>query len=317
MREFVRPRIVSSKCLEFEACRYDGERVSDPLVRKLMPLADFSPVCAEMEIGLGVPRDPIRVVSTKPGLRLLQPSSGMDCTERMTSFARAFLDSLQEVDGFILKSRSPSCGLNDAKIRSEGEEAQVLGEGAGFFGGEVLKRHPLLPVEDEERLGDLRIREHFLTGIFTLAAFRRPVSSGAMRDLVSFHSDNGLLLTAYDQPTRKAMDNLVANRDERPAAQVLAGYRELLLQALAKPPRPPSAIGVLLHALGFFEKGPSARERAWFLEQLGLYRSGKAPLGAPVGVMGSWIVRYGQDRLARQTLFCPYPAELLEITGSG
>jgi len=77
--------VVSSKCLEFEACRYNGVMIPDPFVRKLIPLADFLPVCPEMEIGLGVPRDPIRVVSEKGGLRLIQPSTGLDCTEKMLS----------------------------------------------------------------------------------------------------------------------------------------------------------------------------------------------------------------------------------------
>ncbi len=317
MREFAKPKLVSSKCLEFEACRYNGEKIPDPFVRKLIPLADFAPVCAEMEIGLGVPRDPIRVVSTKGGLRLLQPSTGLDCTDKMVSFAHSFLDSLGEVDGFILKSRSPSCGTRDVKIRSEKENTPALGKGAGFFGEAVLERHPLMPVEDEGRLNNFRIREHFLTGIFTLADFRRVRASGAMRDLVGFHSDNKLLLMAYNQSELKVMGNIVANRDKRPVAQVLEDYRTHLLQALAKPPRFTSGINVLMHALGYFKDGLSPREKAFFLDQLELYRAGKVPLSAPVSVVDSWIARFDQEYLARQTFFAPYPVELVEITDSG
>ncbi len=316
-REYARPKIVSSKCLEFEACRYNGSKVPDPLVRKLIPLADFNPVCAEMEISLGVPRDPIRVVSTKEGLKLLQPTTGLDCTQAMVDFCRSFLDSLDEVDGFILKYRSPSCGIKDVKIRSEKENTPALGKGSGFFGGAILERHPLLPVEDEGRLNNFRIREHFLTRLFTLADFRRVLAAKAMRDLVSFHADNKLLLMAYNQGELKVMGNIVANRDKRPVGEVLEDYREHLMTALAKPPRYTAGINALMHALGYFKEGLNAREKALFLDNLELYRTGKVPLSAPVSVVDSWIVRFDQEYLARQTFFSPYPLELVEITDSG
>lgn len=316
-REFTRPKIVSSKCLEFEACRYNGSMVPDPFVRKLIPLADFTPVCAEMEIGLGVPRDPIRVVQTREGLKLLQPTTGMDCTKAMVDFCRSFLDALGEVDGFILKYRSPSCGIKDVKIRFEKENAPALGKGPGFFGGAILERNPFLPVEDEGRLNNFRIREHFLTRLFTLADFRRVLAAYTMRDLVSFHADNKLLLMAYNQGELKAMGNIVANREKRPPGEVLEDYREHLLQALAKPPRYTAGINVLMHALGYFKQGLNPREKALFLDNLELYRAGKVPLSAPVSVMDSWIVRFDQEYLARQTFFAPYPLELVEITDSG
>jgi len=316
-RGFSRPRVVSSKCLEFEACRYNGVMIPDPFVRKLIPLADFLPVCPEMEIGLGVPRDPIRVVSEKGGLRLIQPSTGLDCTEKMLSFCRSFLDSLGEVDGFLLKYRSPSCGIKDVKIHPPREDAPALGKGAGFFGAAVLERFPLLPAEDEGRLNNFTIREHFLTRLFTLASFRRVAASGEMGALVDFHSDNKLLLMAFHQGELKVMGKLVANPEKSKPARVIEEYRAHLLRALARPPRFTSAINVLMHALGYFKKGLSAREKAFFLDQLELYRAGKVPLSAPVSVVNAWIARFEQEYLARQTFFAPYPLELVEITDSG
>ncbi|MDD4858406.1 MAG: DUF523 domain-containing protein, partial [Candidatus Krumholzibacteria bacterium] len=116
MGSLARPTVVVSKCLGFAACRYNGLGISSDFVKALMPDVDFVPVCAEVEIGLGVPREPIRVASGPNGLRLLQPSTGLDVTERMVRFARTFLESLSAVDGFILKSRSPSCGVRDVKV---------------------------------------------------------------------------------------------------------------------------------------------------------------------------------------------------------
>ncbi len=315
--EYARPKIVSSKCLEFEACRYNGAMVPDPFVRKLIPLADFNPVCAEMEIGLGCPRDPIRVVQTKAGLKLLQPTTGLDCTDRMVDFCRSFLDGLGEVDGFLLKYRSPSCGIKDVKIRSEKENAPALGKGPGFFGGAILARHPLLPVEDEGRLNNFRIREHFLTRLFTLASFREMRASAAMRDLVGFHSRNKLLLMAYNQGEMKAMGKIVANPEKRPLEVVLEEYHAHLLQALSRTPRYTAGINVLMHALGYFKQGLTSPEKAFFLDDLDQYRAGKVPLSAPVSVINAWIARFDQEYLASQTFFAPYPVELVEITDSG
>ncbi len=316
-RHFARPKIVSSKCLEFAACRYNGAMIPDAFVRKLIPLADFSPVCAEIEIGLGVPRDPIRVVDVKGELKLLQPSTGMDCTEKMRVFCNDFLGELGEVDGFILKHRSPSCGIKDVKIHSPRDNAPALGKGPGFFGGAILDTFPLLPAEDEGRLNNFRIREHFLTRLFILADFRRVKSSGAMRDLVEFHSDNKFLLMAYSQTGLKTMGNLVANPQKRGPAEVIEEYGQHLQQSLAKLPRYTSNINVLMHALGYFKEGITGREKTFFLDQLALYRAGKVPLSAPISVVNAWISRFDEVYLARQTFFSPYPWELVEIVDSG
>ncbi|MEJ2504398.1 MAG: DUF523 domain-containing protein, partial [Gemmatimonadota bacterium] len=110
--EGVRPRLVLSRCLELEACRYNAQLIRSSVVRLLEPFVEFVPVCPEVEVGLGVPRDPIRLVEGGGGggLRLVQPSTGRDLTQAMHSFAHAYADATNGVDGLLLKSRSPSCG---------------------------------------------------------------------------------------------------------------------------------------------------------------------------------------------------------------
>ena len=173
MLESIKPIVVLSRCLDLEPVRYDGQVIPYEFVRELEPHVTFVPVCPELESGLGVPRDPIRIVNACGEARLLQPESGRDVTERMTGFIESFLGGLGAVDGFILKSRSPSCGLTDVKI-FQGPEPLALAElGAGFFGGAVLERYPDLAIEDEDRLLDSTIRERFLTKLFTLARLRQ------------------------------------------------------------------------------------------------------------------------------------------------
>lgn len=140
MREFVKPKVVVSKCIEFDHCRYNGDMISSPIVAKLKDYVDFLPVCAEVEIGLGIPRSSVRIILENGEYRLIQPSSGKDVTEDMKAFCTNFLDSVGEVDGFILKFRSPSCGLKDVKVYPSVSKSGAIEKTSGYFGGEVLKR---------------------------------------------------------------------------------------------------------------------------------------------------------------------------------
>jgi uncharacterized protein YbbK (DUF523 family) len=172
MRTFVKPRVIISKCLEFAPCRYDGAMISDEFVRQMKERVDFLPVCPEMEIGLGCPRDPIRVVSAGGGLRLIQPTTGRDVTGEMRAFAAAFLAGVGTVDGFLLKSRSPSCGIKDVKVFGSPDDDEPQGCGIGFFAAAVLERFADAAIEDEGRLQNPSLREHFLSRLFISAKLR-------------------------------------------------------------------------------------------------------------------------------------------------
>lgn len=315
--EFARPKIVVSRCLGFAHCRYDGAIVPSAEVDALRPFVDFTPVCPEMEIGLGVPRDPIRIVAGDAGERLVQPSTSRDVTSDMKSFAASFLDSLASPDGFILKYRSPSCGIKEVKIYGSAASKVPVRRGRGLFGGAVLSRFGDLPVEDEGRLLNFRIREHFLIRAFTLASFRRVRSSGSIKHLVQFQAENKLLLMAYSQKEMRIMGRLVANLEKRPAGDVIEDYYGHLKAALLTPPRYTSAINVLMHALGYFSEGLTPKEKAFFLKTLEEYRKAKVPLSVPAGIARSYVVRFETDYLMQQTFFRPYPEELVEITDSG
>ena len=160
-----KPVVVVSKCLGFAACRYDGAMIRDEFVEKLRPRVRFVPVCPEMEIGLGVPREKIRIVVSEGKRRLVQPATGRDLTRRMARFAERRLKSLRRVDGFILKARSPSCGIRDAKIFAGPEEERPIRKGAGFFAEAVMKTFPDLPVEDEKRLASAGVQRRFLARV--------------------------------------------------------------------------------------------------------------------------------------------------------
>ncbi len=317
MTHFPRPKIVVSKCLGFEACRWNGEVINDELTKKLASFVEFLPVCPEKEIGLGVPRKPVRLVETEGRIKLVQLETGRDCTQEMQSFCESFLGGLAEVDGFLLKGRSPSCGPVDVKIYSGTQKGAASRRGRGMFGDLVLNTYPDAAVEHEGRVHNFSIREHFLTKLFCLARFREVKAKGAIGALVGFHAAHKLLLMAYNQQAMRQLGRLVANTERLPLGQVLATYESGLKKALARGAAYTSHINVLMHAMGYFKNQLNEREKAHFLDMLERFRGGKAPLSTLLAVLGGWIARWGQDYLASQVYLNPYPLELFEISDSG
>ena len=317
MRKFPKPVVVTSKCFEFDACRYNGVMIPNNFVQKLEPYVKFIPVCPEVEIGLGVPRDIIRVVEKKGRRQLVQPTSGKELSKKMYKFADSFLGSLDTVDGFILKSRSPSCGIKDAKIFSDTENPSPIGRGSGLFAEKVLEKYPGKAIEDEGRLMNFTIRESFLTKLFTFASFREVQKKGTAKALVDFQSDNKLIFMSYNQREMRVLGKIVGNQDKKPITDVIKEYGAHLHKALSTTPRRSTHINTLMHALGYFSKKLTSKEKAYFLDLLESYRSQKIPLSAVLSVLESWIVKYEEEYLARQTFFEPYPRELVEISDSG
>jgi uncharacterized protein YbgA (DUF1722 family)/uncharacterized protein YbbK (DUF523 family) len=317
MSDRVKPVVVLSRCLELEPVRYNGQVIPYDFVRELEPWVEYVPVCPELEIGLGVPRDPIRIVSIEGEARLVQPDSGRDLTREMTSFGEAFLGSLAAVDGFLLKNRSPSCGIADVKIFQGTEKSASSTRGNGFFGGRVLELYPGKAIEDEGRLRNFVIREHFLTKLFALARLRKVRESGAMKELVQFQAENKFLLMAYNQKELRVQGRIVANAEGRRFEELIADYEEHFSAALARAPRYTSVINSFQHAAGYFSDRVSKREKAFLGESLDRYRARRVPAAAVSAILRSWITRFEEPYLETQTLFDPFPEELMSVADSG
>jgi uncharacterized protein YbgA (DUF1722 family) len=221
------------------------------------------------------------------------------------------------VDGFILKSRSPSCGIKDTKIYSGDGGTQPSMRGPGMFGGAVLERFPRAAIEDEGRLTNFRIRHHFLTKLFAMASLRAVRDSGSMASLVQFHAENKFVLMANHQTELRALGRIVANPDKHGFRDVFASYVEHFSHALARPARSKSDINVLMHALGYVSDGLGSKEKQHFLSLLDDYRAGKSTLAAPLAVLQSWIARFDVPYLAQQRYLEPYPPALMDLRDSG
>lgn len=312
-RHFPRPRVVVSRCIEFDPCRYDGSKIPSPAVDHLKAFADFIPVCPEVEIGLGIPRATVRIVRIDGVDHLIQPATGRDVTSDMTRFTQQFLDSLPVVDGFILKGGSPTSGTSNVKVYPSAEKSMAIDRSAGFFAREVLKRFPSLPIEDELRLNNARIRDHFQTGIFTLAAFREVEQTREREALARFHAANKLILMASHQQVTHEMGRWVADRAHQDPETLFGHYREMLCIALSRVPRYTNQINVLQHALGHFSGRVTSEEKAYCLSLIDRYKNGHATLAEPRDLLRSWVIRFQERSLIDQTFFAPYPFELSDL----
>lgn len=312
MNNLVKPRVVVSKCIEFEHCRWNGAIIQSPFIRILKSNVDFIPVCPEFEIGLGIPRDPVRIIKKDEDLKLIQSNTEKVLTNAMSEFSLKFLHSLDEIDGFILKSKSPSCGLFQTKYyHSMQKGAAVLGRGPGLFGKIVLQELPELAIETEGRLNNFRIREHWLTKLYIIALFHKIKKNKSMHELVNFHTQNKFIFMAYNQIGMRDMGKIVANLEKATFQEIINKYETKLFEILINPPKYTANINVLMHALGYFSKNLKSEEKAFFLEELEKYRSGWVPLFSINKLIKSWIVRFNQEYLMEQRFFQPYPEELM------
>jgi uncharacterized protein YbgA (DUF1722 family)/uncharacterized protein YbbK (DUF523 family) len=301
-----------SSCLLGRSVRYDGGHKLDRYLRDTLgQFVQFIPVCPETECGLGVPREAMHLVGAIDAPRLVTIRTGIDHTERMLAWAQKRLDGLDRegLCGFIFKKNSPSSGLLRVKVYNP--KGQPVPKGSGLFAAAFHKRFPLIPVEEEGRLHDPRLRENFIERIFALKRWRTCLTGGRrLGRLVDFHSREKLLLLSHSPSHYRRMGKLVAEGKGRPASGLYREYEELFLTALQLKTSVAKNINVLQHIMGYFKKQLNKEEKQELLAILGQYRAGHLPLIVPITLMNHYVRKYDQSYLARQTYLCPHPVAL-------
>ncbi len=303
MKKYPRPTVVVSACLEFENVRYNGGVIPCELIRKLTPFADFVKVCPECEIGLGVPRETVRMVKDGNEYRLLQPKTGRDVTEPMRAFTDAFLGSLRPVDGFIFKSGSPTHGLMGIRVYKGPFDPMVVEKTSGFFTKKVIEKYHGYPMEEDARLINSKIRDHFLTRLFAFAGFRE-VKSSAER-FYEFHENNRCLFMAHSRDMCKELDDIIAKNKGDDA------YFQVMKTLLAKMPEPGDFVETSHGIFSRYADLVTPDEKKWFLESVDLYEKNKICLNGLLEALKLFIVRSGDVPMMRQSLFERYPPVLL------
>ncbi|MGE5247178.1 MAG: YbgA family protein [Verrucomicrobiota bacterium] len=306
-------RILVSACLLGEKVRYDGGHKRDPfLVETLGRFVEYIPVCPEVECGLPVPRESMRLAGDAADPRLIAPKSGTDHTARMKQWAREKLRQLEDLDlcGYICKKDSPSSGMERVKVyRDDGTPAKV---GVGLFTKAFMDRFPLIPVEEEGRLQDPVLRELFVERVFTLRRLRDSIRRGKSRgNLVSFHTDHKMLILTHGRTGYSAMGKLVAQAREHAVDDLYERYLPLLMESLALRPTPAKCADVLMHMMGHLRPFLTPDEKQELLELIGRYRNRLMPLIVPVTLLRHYVRKYNVAYLERQTFLQPHPVELM------
>ena len=301
-----------SSCLLGEKVRYDGGHKLDPCLKDTLgKYLEFVPVCPEVELGLGVPREAMRLVGDPENPRLVTIKTGHDISERMTSWARQRVKELESVElsGFIFKSRSPSSGMERVKVYSE--QGPPIKKGVGFFARIFMQHFPLLPVEDEGRIHDPALRENFIERVFEIRRWRECLSGEkTIQKLIEFHTVHKLTMLSHSEKHYRLLGRLVAEARTFNLDELYDKYQASFLEALALKSTVRKNVNVLHHIMGYFKKDLSSDEKKELLDIIDLYSRGIYPLIVPITLMNHYVRKYDQPYLKNQVYLNPHPVEL-------
>jgi uncharacterized protein YbgA (DUF1722 family)/uncharacterized protein YbbK (DUF523 family) len=305
-------RLGISSCLLGENVRYDGGHQLDRFLRDTLgEYVEYVPVCPEVEMGLPTPRETLRLIEKDDGPHLVFSRSGEDVTERMLSWARTRVSALEKENlcGFVFKAKSPSSGMERVKLYDRNGVPHK--GGVGIFARVFMEQFPLLPVEEDGRLHDPRLRENFIECIFTFKRWRDMLSQGrAVGNLVAFHTRHKMLLLSHSTEIYRQMGRLVADAGTVPFEGLLSEYEALLMKGMRLRTTTRKQVNVLHHLLGYFKKQLSADEKQEVIEQIDLYRKGIMPLVVPLTLINHYVRKYAQSYLREQVYLNPHPVEL-------
>lgn len=305
-------RLGISACLLGENVRYDGGHKLDRfLTDTLGQYVEYIPVCPEVECGLPVPREAMHLEGDPESPRLVTLRTEQDMTERMVSWAKKRVVDLEKegLCGFIFKSDSPSSGME--RIRVYNEKDMPVKKGVGMFARIFMDHFPLLPVEDEGRLHDPKLRENFVERIFTLKRWREVLAKKESRgNLVDFHTQHKMLILSHSPKHYQIMGKLVAQAKDISLKNLYRQYQNIFMEALQLKTTPKKNANVLMHLMGYFKDGLSSDEKKELLDVIENYRQEYIPLIVPITLINHYVRKYKQPYLKQQVYLNPHPLEL-------
>jgi uncharacterized protein YbgA (DUF1722 family)/uncharacterized protein YbbK (DUF523 family) len=306
-------RIGISACLLGEEVRFDGGHKRDAFLTETFGrFVEWVPVCPEVECGFGTPREAMRLVRIDRGARLLTVKSGIDLTERMTRFSRSRVSALavEDLSGYVLKKDSPSCGLERVKVY--GPAGNPTRSGRGLFAAALVEAFPNLPVEEEGRLADPRLRDNFVERVFAYWRVRGLFAARwTVSDLVHFHAAHKLLLLAHAPESYRRLGCLVAGARGMSRRDLERQYVDGFTQALAQLATTRRHTNALQHMAGYFKDRLDAASKRELSETISDYRRGLVPLVVPLTLIRHHVRTLGVTYLAGQVYLEPHPRELM------
>jgi len=303
-----------SSCLSGQPVRYDGDDRRDRYVcDTLAHFFDLIPYCPEMAIGLGVPRDTIQLLERDGRIHLVDcKDDRIDHSTKMKDTASAYCSGLPlALAGYIVKARSPSCGMQAVNVFDE--NGQSCNTGTGMFTAQLMHMHPALPVEEEDRLYDQRIRENFIERVFVYARWQA-LNTDGLNDpatLLRFHHAHKLMLLAHAEDEYPALNAMVESTTTDNLKHSAQGYILALMAVLKTPATIDSHLRVLSGIVEQLESQLDEADVVELSELLSSYASGLVPLLAPVTLINHHLRRLDLSELSEQTYLNPHPTQLM------
>ncbi|MDH5512690.1 MAG: DUF523 and DUF1722 domain-containing protein [Gammaproteobacteria bacterium] len=305
-------RLGISSCLLGQKVRFDGNHKHDSfLTGTLGEYFEWVPVCPEVAIGLGIPRPPIRLVGSPGSPRAVGVKDDtLDVTDRLASYGRQQSRQLDDLCGYVFKSKSPSCGMERVKIyQRAGIPAK---SGRGIYAEAFLSAQPWLPAEEEGRLSDPRLRENFIERVFVYRRWQEHTAHGlTAARLVEFHTRHKLALMAHDVEAYRALGRLVAQAGRRNLKETGQEYLARLMQALQRLATPARHANVQMHLMGYLKKHLDSDDKAELLGMIHAFRRGEVPFAGPLTLLRHHFRRHPDPYIAAQTYLNPDSRELL------
>jgi len=307
-------RIGISACILGQEVRYNGGHKLDRFIRDTLgQYVEFVPVCPEVDIGLGIPRETLRLVEGESGRpRMMAPKSGSEHTNTMIEYAKQKCDQLAELGlcGYVLQKGSPSCGMERVRVYPQLEGGMPRRDGRGLFAQALIDHSPLLPVEEDGRLNDPVLRENFIERVFAYRRLRQFFRRDwQVRDLIQFHACEKLLLMAHGDYA--PLGRIVADAASKPREDVQDQYQRLFLTVMAKQSTVKKHVNVLQHVAGYFRERLDDNSRHEVLDLIEAYRQKLVPLIVPITLIRHHVRLHRIDYLAQQSYLNPHPRELM------
>ena len=305
-------RIGASSCLLGEKVRHDAGHKKDAYITDvLQEYFRFVSVCPEMGVGMGVPRETVRLEGSVDSPRIVGTESGAEWTDRMRHYAEERTRKLETENlcGYILKKDSPSCGMERVRVYQKGVPSRI---GRGLYAETLISRFPLLPVEEEGRLNDSKIRENFIVRVFAYHRLRQVCRGRFSRKaLIQFHTDHKFLLLSHSPKHYQQLGQLVAHISEYNDSEFCAKYGALFMENLKIKSTPSKNANVLQHILGFLREHLESDDRKYILDVIEDYRLGLVPLVVPITLIKHYVIKFNVSYIADQIYLNPHPKELM------
>ncbi len=297
-----------SSCLLGEEVRFDGGHKRDSYINgTLSRYFEFHPFCPEVAIGMSIPRPPIHLVKQDGEIKCVgikDPSA--DFTEQLRDYAERQKHLHSQLCGYILKKDSPSCGMERVKIFSNNMPSR---NGTGIYAEGVMRNHPLLPVEEEGRLGDPGLRENFIQRVYVLYRWKNLLEEGISAEkLTGFHAQHKLVIMSRGD--YRELGQLLTNLKKDDLIEVAEEYILQLMKILKKVATRKQHVNVLQHIQGYLKKELTSDDKAELCEVIERYRHGEIPLIVPITLLKHHFRKCPDPYIENSYFMSPYPQEL-------